>query len=174
MYTRNCKGDEYIIVMAKSDDWSTPPTIMKVLDDEFHFTLEVCAAADNRALPHVPYLGLDNGKDALQCEWFEGKSGVAYPNPPYSKLPQFIYTACVWSMVANSTVVMLIPVYTDTSVWHDCIKRDASEVRFLRGRLAFLMNGKKQTTARFPSAVVVFKGPPTAKLSLWDWKENLK
>lgn len=162
--------------MSTSDDWQTPPDLMGVLDKEFTFNLEVCASQDNRALPHVPYMGRDNGLNALvHCWGIPGTPPRVYCNPPYSQLPAFITAGCTNALYLPALVVMLIPAYTDTAVWHEVINKAAMEVRFLKGRLAFLMNGKKQTTARFPSAIVVFGGghPPTGRTpqyGLWDWK----
>ena len=159
--------------MAKNDNWSTPPELIKVLDAEFHFTLEVCAAADNRALPNIPYMGLDNGRDAL-VEPFWGNPGeVCYCNPPYSMKIAFVQKAFTQ---VDRTIVMLLPVDSDTSAWQDVIGQTAHEIRLLRGRLSFLLYGKKQSTARFPSAVVIwrpYKGSMYgANVSFWDWRSE--
>jgi site-specific DNA-methyltransferase (adenine-specific) len=164
--------------MSKSDDWQTPPHLMAVLDKVFRFNLEVCAAKDNRALVGAPYIGLDTGTNALEVPWASsGCQPRAYCNPPYSQLPAFITAARDNAVHTPMVVVMLIPAYTDTLVWHNVIDKAAVEVRFLKGRLAFLMNGQRQTTARFPSAVVVFDGGSatvgrTPKYWLWDWKRE--
>ena len=55
-------------------------------------------------------------------------------------------------------MVMLIPARTDTSWWHDYVV-NASEIRFLRGRVKFVKPGQKSDAAPFPSAVVVFRPP---------------
>ncbi len=55
-------------------------------------------------------------------------------------------------------MVMLIPARTDTAWWHDYVV-NASEIRFLRGRVKFVKPGVKSDAAPFPSAVVVFRPP---------------
>lgn len=161
--------------MAKSDNWATPPDLMQTLHNEFWFNLEVCASADLRALgfDHIPYMGLDNGRDALVEPW--GTYGdVCYINPPYSMLEEF--TARAYTTHTLKTV-MLIPAYTDTKYWWNYIHGEADEVRFLKGRLRFWENGKPgKDTARFPSALVVFdrtkapsKGESTRYYG-WNWK----
>lgn len=159
--------------MAKSDDWSTPPDLAAALYAEFGFTLEVAAAADNRAIPKIPYMGLDNGQDALTMPWGE-KGDVMYCNPPYSQLPAFITKAehAAW----HGPVVLLIPAYTDTKIWQFPIAHRAAEIRFLAGRIRFWdKEGPGKDTARFPSAVVVFKPPFGVRsggpaITFWDWR----
>lgn len=157
--------------MAKSDNWSTPPDLIKVLRQEFKFTLEVCAAADNRAMPDLPYMGLDNGLDAVHNEWGE-LGGFWFCNPPYSELPFFTRRAADM-YYQQRPGVLLIPAYTDTNYWWDYINGFA-DVRFLKGRLKFWLDGKPgKDTARFPSAIVVYQKidhqPPLAWYG-WDWK----
>lgn len=50
---------------------------------------------------------------------------------------------------------MLIPARTDTRYFHDFIYHQATEIRFIKGRLKF---GGQNNPASFPSMVVVFKG----------------
>ena len=49
---------------------------------------------------------------------------------------------------------MLIPARTDTRYFHDFIYHQATEIRFIKGRLKF---GGQNNPAPFPSMVVVFK-----------------
>lgn len=60
---------------------------------------------------------------------------------------------------------MLIPARTDTSYFHDYIFHGkADEVRFLRGRLKFTdEDGNAKDAAPFPSAVIVWRSPDTAR-----------
>lgn len=159
--------------MAKHDNWSTPPDLMATLHDEFHFDCEVCAAADNRAIPNVPYMGLDNGKDATIPEW-DGQ--INYCNPPYSMLPVFVKAANNDAFFNGHTNVMLIPLYCDTAYWQQMILKEACEVRLLAGRLRFWEDGKPgKDTARFPSALVIFKhvkGLIGCNIRPWHWKEQ--
>ena len=55
-----------------------------------------------------------------------------------------------------TTVVMLIPSRTDTKYWHDYIMK-ANHIWFCKGRINFLLDGKKpKNSSTFPSCVVIF------------------
>lgn len=162
--------------MAKSDDWGTPPDLIDTLKQEFNFSLEVCAAEGNQALPYLPYMGLDNGQDALLIDWMStpySSNDVCFINPPYSMLPAFVKRMGDQTN-GFRTIVALIPAYTDTKYFQDDIRVRASEVRLLKGRLRFWLNGEPgKETARFPSAVVIYrptKGLGDAVIRWWDWK----
>lgn len=61
-------------------------------------------------------------------------------------------------MRGGITVVMLIPARTDTIMFHDYILGNA-EIRFIKGRVNFEIDGKKsKDPAPFPSMVVIFRG----------------
>lgn len=51
---------------------------------------------------------------------------------------------------------MLIPARTDTKYFHDFIYKKAKEIRFLKGRLKFEIDGESEGSAPFPSMIVVF------------------
>lgn len=136
-----------------SDAWTTPRELFHQLDLEFGFELDAAANAGNALCSE--YYGPD--EDALSCEWLKGGDGAVFLNPPYSKLREFLAKAKEQS--AERTVVCLIPARTDTKAWHQNVW-DATEVRFIRGRLRF---GGATASAPFPSAIVIFTplgGPP--------------
>lgn len=135
-----------------ADNWQTPPDLVKVLRQEFNFTHEVCAAADNRCMPDLPYLGLDNGLDAMHNEW--GPEGsVCYCNPPYSQLPDLVSRAD--QQAGNRDIILLIPAYTETKYFQDYIAHTAELIVFPKGRIRFWENGKPgKYHARFPSVLV--------------------
>lgn len=128
---------------SASDNWETPQKLFDVLNDEFGFTLDVCASEENHKCPK--YYTVDN--NGLTQEW----TGVCWMNPPYgSTIGQWIAKAAT----SGTTVVCLVPSRTDTRWWHDyCMK--AKEIRLVRGRLKF---GNCKNSAPFPSAIVVFDG----------------
>lgn len=168
--------------MAKSDNWTTPPDLAKVLNDEFFFLKEVCAEENNRCYSPIPYISQE--QDALKVSWasdgMQLSHSRAYCNPPYSKLPAFVARGFEQALTNQMLVAMLIPVYTDTKYWDTYIDGVATEVRLLKGRLRFWENGKPgKDTARFPSALVVWdyralhKDRPTTYW-IWDWRASLK
>lgn len=133
-------------------DWATPRRLFEMLDQEFHFTLDVCATEDTAVCPEW------FGSGALDRPWVPLVDGAVFCNPPYGKLiGKWIEKAYRESIGRKyGTVVLLIPARTDTSWWHDyCMK---GEIRFLRGRLNF--DDTRRARAPFPSAIVIFRGRP--------------
>jgi phage N-6-adenine-methyltransferase len=130
-------------------DWITPKPFFKILDDEFHFTTDVGATKENALCTN--YLGLDNGRNALEDGQSWGE--VNYCNPPYGRgIGDWVWKAHFESL-EGKIVVMLLPARTDTKWFHDWIFGKASEVRFVRGRIKF---SNAKTGAPFPSMVVVY------------------
>lgn len=119
------------------DHCVTPEEFYKKLDQEFHFNCDPC-----------PLHG-EQVRDGLACEW--GSS--TYVNPPYSNSDPWVEKAIV-EMKKGKTVVMLLKADTSTKRFHDLILPNASEIRFVRGRLKFPPYGKP---APFSSMIVVFK-----------------
>ena len=117
--------------------------------------------------------------DALVTQWNGLKapdnspvSGPVFLNPPYSKLPAFFERAYEQSLEHPVPVVLLVPAYTETKYWASYATK-AHEIRFLKGRLSFLEGGQTKSTARFPSALVIFKSIPGTHYgkspNIWTW-----
>lgn len=132
-----------ILFSSKSYEWETPLAFFNALDEQYHFTLDVCATPQN-AKCTAYYTRDQNG---LEQEWH----GHCWMNPPYGRgigawVKKAYEAACMGALV-----VCLLPSRTDTAWWHEyCMK---GEIRFIRGRLKF---GGSKNPAPFPSAVVVF------------------
>ena len=62
---------------SASDLWETPQEFFNRLNEEFHFTLDVCALPENAKCSRY-YTPEDNG---LLMPW----DGVCWCNPPYGK-----------------------------------------------------------------------------------------
>lgn len=125
-------------------DWITPDEIYNPLNDEFHFTLDVCASEDNTRCDKY----FCENEDGLKQEWI----GTCWMNPPFKNKAQWIKKAYQES-VKGVTVVCLIPARTNTNWFHDyCLKY--GEVRFIRGRPKFI--GAKHGLPQ-PLAVVIFR-----------------
>jgi site-specific DNA-methyltransferase (adenine-specific) len=84
-------------------------------------------------------------------------------NPPYGReIGKWIKKAHEEGSKPSTVVVCLVPSRTDTKYWHDyCMKAD--EIYFVKGRLKF---GNSSSAAPFPSAVVVFRGPPIEGMAM--------
>ena len=130
---------------SERDNWETPQDFFDKLNEEFGFTLDVCAE-DDTAKCEKYYTKKD---DAFTKEW----KGVCWMNPPYGRAIGVWLKKAYETSQNESTVVCLIPSRTDTKWWHDYVMQ-AAEIRFVKGRLKF--DGHKNS-APFPSAVVVFK-----------------
>ncbi len=134
---------------SNSNEWSTPQDFFDRLDEEFHFGLDAAANAENAKCEKF-YTIEDN---SLVQSWYS--PSWVFCNPPYGREQiKFVY-------ITNAThSVLLIPARTDTKVW-EYIFKNASEVRFITGRLKF---GGCLNSAPFPSALVIFGlhrfGPP--------------
>lgn len=153
------------------NDWETPPGLFKKLDEEFHFTLDVCADAQTAKCEYF-YDEVSNG---LVQDWSNVHSYMsktlrgrlawpAYPtcwmNPPYNNWQEWVKKAKN-EAVCGATVVALLPARTDTKIFHSCIwdiTRNAPypdvELRFIPGRIKFV--GAKHG-APFPSMIVIFR-----------------
>lgn len=172
-------GTAKVLFSAESTEWETPHDLFKYLDDEFHFTIDVCATGSNTKCREF----YSPEQDALKQDW----KGVCWMNPPYGEPETACEADCrkkkcekrgrctsVYipgcsdfikkareSAAAGATVVALLPSRTETRWWHDYIwDRDKHkpqkgiEVRFLKGRLKF---HRAPSSAPFPSVIIVFQ-----------------
>lgn len=135
-----------LMFSSKTDLWETPQDLFDKLNNEFQFTLDVCATPENAKCDKF----YTKDQDGLKHPW----KGTVWCNPPYGRgIGQWVRRA-LFASVSGSTVVMLLPARTDTKWFHDYIyKRNNVEIRFIRGRLKF---GGSKNSAPFPSMVVVF------------------
>lgn len=137
-----------VLFSSHTDMWETPQDLFDELNKEFHFTLDVCATAQNAKCERF-YSPVCNG--LLQPWWGE----TAWCNPPYGREVGDWVRKASKSAAEGSTVVMLLPARTDTKWFHDYIYQNPFvEVRFLKGRLKF---GGAKNSAPFPSMVVIFR-----------------
>ena len=150
---------ESVHFSSEHDEWETPQGLFDALNNEFRFTLDVCATPTNAKCEqyYTPKM------DGLVLPW----KGVCWMNPPYGE------TIAVWMRRAyeakneGTTVVCLVPARTDTAWWWDYCRFGA--VRFLRGRLRFV---GAAASAPFPSAVVVFRPTTTLSTRYWEWRTD--
>ena len=142
--------------VSSSTEWETPQGFFDRLDAEFDFGLDPCATHENAKCP----VYFTKAQDGLKMTWCG--YGPVFVNPPYGReVGDWLQKSYEVSQ-HGITVVALIPARTSTRWWHDYVMK-AEEIRFVKGRLYFTINGKGGP-APFPSAVVVFnrdaKGSP--------------
>ena len=137
-----------VMFSSATDNWSTPQDFFDKLNDEFHFTLDVCADENNHKCEHYYTKEIDG----LSRPWV----GTIWCNPPYGrKIGEWVRRAHFSSHIGSATVVMLLPARTDTRWFHDYIyNKSNTEIRFIKGRLKF---GGCKNSAPFPSMVVIFR-----------------
>ena len=130
----------------------TDPKLFRILDDEFHFTVDVAANPDNAKCERF-YTREDDG---LIQSW---AGEIVWCNPPYSEIPAWI-TKAVQEMTA--TIVMLLPANrTEQPWWQTYVESERDkggrvETRFLAGRRKFYGDGSGGS-APFGSVLVIFK-----------------
>lgn len=138
------------LMSSDRDDWETPRSLFEELNAEFSFTLDA-ASSDSNAKCERHYtveddgLSKDRGGETVFC------------NPPYGRdVKLWAKKACEESMKPGTTVVLLVASRTDTAMFHDHILGKA-EIRFIRGRLRFEIDGKPMDSAPFPSLIAVYR-----------------
>lgn len=132
---------------SAGDERATPKDFFDTLDAEFHFDID-CAAS---RLNHKCELYFGEGGvafDALETDW---AGQTCFLNPPYSVAAPFIDKARE-EADKGATVVLLLPVRSDTKWWHkhiwdakdilsvDGTWRPGVRVRFVSGRISFELN----------------------------------
>lgn len=135
-----------------TDQWATPQHVFDILDEEFRFTLDVCADESN----HKTELYYSKKEDGLQQHWM----GVCWMNPPYGKEIGKWVKKAFESARGGAIVVALLPARTDTRWWRDYVMK-ASELRFINGRLKF---GNSNQCAPFPSVIAIFGTDTTPRI----------
>lgn len=160
------------LLTSKRNDWETPTPFWNALHEEFEFDLDAAAHELNAKLDHF-YTEDDN---ALKIDW-EGK--CPWCNPPYGRgnnVGKWCEKFATEAMRPNRrAVVSLVAARTDTLWFHDLIWELADEVRWVRGRLLFELDGKtiqkadkkgvlRDMPATFPSMVVVWRRRPVLRV----------
>ena len=108
-----------------NDNWATPDALYMELDAEFHFDFDPCPLCTDNITPE---------NDGLKIEW----GWRNFINPPYSRALKTAFVERAVSQARDGKLcVLLLPVSTSTKLFHDVIKPNASEIRFLRGRVKF-------------------------------------
>ena len=108
------------------DNWETPKELYDKLNNEFNFDFDPCPILFEEITPE---------NDGLKKEW-----GLCnFVNPPYSRnLKESFVKKAIEEKKKGKSSVLLLPVSTSTILFHDYIKPNADEIRFLRGRVKFI------------------------------------
>lgn len=138
------------LLSSKSNEWATPQAVFDELNKEFNFTLDPAATSENAKCQRF----FTKEQDGLKQDW---SGETVFCNPPYGReIGKWVEKCYTEHIKHNITVVMLIPARTDTTYFHEYIY-NRSEIRFIKGRIKFIQNGKEGDAAPFPSMIVVYK-----------------
>ena len=108
--------------IVHSDNWKTPSEFYDLLNKEFGFDFDPCPLNPN---PDV---------DGLKIDWGERN----FVNPPYSRaLKEAFINKALEQSKNGKLCVLLLPVSTSTKIFHEVILPNATDIRFIRGRLQF-------------------------------------
>jgi len=149
------------LMESNRDDWETPQELFEALDGEFGFTHDAAANAQNAKVDIFYGPGSPLAEDALAIDW----EGRVWCNPPYGRLVDALIAKAKAGILEHrvETAVFLLPARTDTKWFHSLLGFGA-EIRFLKGRLKFELNGQPITDtsghavgAPFPSLIAVLK-----------------
>jgi site-specific DNA-methyltransferase (adenine-specific) len=96
---------------SNSDEWETPQDLFDRLNDEFHFTLDVCSTDENaKCRKHYT-----KEQDGLKQDW---TGETVWCNPPYGKGLNARIRKCRVHSMGGGIAVMLLPARTDTKWFH--------------------------------------------------------
>lgn len=134
---------------SQTSEWPTPDSFYLPLNEEFGFTLDVCATKQNAKCKRF-FTREENG---LKQDWSKHvNGGAAWMNCPYGReIPLWVEKAAK-ETAGGVLTVGLLPARTDTKWFHGFIY-GRFQIRFVPGRLKF---GGSKNSAPFPSMVVVF------------------
>ena len=151
-------GITHGVFSSNTDEWATPQDLFDALNEEFHFTLDVCADQTNHKVSRY----FTKEQNGLIQNW---KPYVSWMNPPYGdEIPQWVHKART-TAEGGGIVVGLLPARTDTRWWGEVM--EATELRFIKGRLKF---GGSKNCAPFPSVIAVWGTPRVPTITLIDTK----
>lgn len=134
-----------------TDKWATPQYVFDYLNERFGpFDMDAAAADDTAKCED--YFTLEDA--ALTQPWF----GRVFVNPPYGNIGPWVNKAEEETKAGRADLVlMLLPPRTDQRWWQEGVTVSATNVYFIKGRIAFELPGKSNCSFE-PSIVVVFSG----------------
>jgi phage N-6-adenine-methyltransferase len=130
-------------------EWGTPPDLFAQLDAKYHFNLDAAATAENAKCARY----FTHADDGLLQTW----TGRVWLNPPYGMdAAKWLHKAYLSARDGTAEVVVcLVPARTDLKWWHQWAAK--GEIEYLAGRLRFVGPEGVESSAPFPSALVVFR-----------------
>ncbi len=138
----------------EKDLWQTPLDLFKAIDQEFDFSVDICASDQNTLCNQF----FSEDDSALLNEWVFFTNTSCFLNPPYSQTQVFMERAAQQAKFHNITVVALVNANTDTKWFADAVK-SANEVRLFTGRIGFIKpDGKKANSNTKGQCLIIWRG----------------
>lgn len=138
--------------MKNSDERATPLELFNLLNDEFHFDIDVCAMQANAKLPNYFHIG----QDGLKQDWAPKR---CFMNPPFSELSVWLDKALRES-IKGALVVCILPNDSSTKWFHEYIWdskinffRKEVNIRYPNKRYSF---GEYSNTSKFAILIAIF------------------
>jgi phage N-6-adenine-methyltransferase len=144
------------LLAGGSDDYETPQEIFDRLNQEFSFSLDAAATAQNAKC--LRYFTREI--DGLSQNW---ESNAVWLNPPFRDIRLWLTKARDASQ-CGATVVVLCPLSALVRPW-DIYYAVADEFRRIPGQPKFLSRDRKRVTIPWTLALLIFR-PPTEALQL--------
>lgn len=124
---------------SKNQLWTTPWPVIRQLEPEFNFTLDVCASKLSAKAPKF----FTEKDDAFKQNWLAAADGGdAWCNPPYG--PYNNHTVGDWVNEAwgygklGLNTVLLLPLNKNDQDWYHDLVLPYAERRTYRGRIHFV------------------------------------
>ena len=164
------------------DNWETPRALFAPLNNEFNFTLDAAATAENAKCDRFltgPCHACDAAAGVQQrafchcghCGSYDGET--VFVNPPFG--PGLARWAEVWAEKSRRAraIVAVLPANTDTA-WFAHVYLHASELRFLTGRVNFVGSTSGNTGG---TIIAIYRPLPPGLsrqplVALWDWRDK--
>jgi phage N-6-adenine-methyltransferase len=149
-----------------NDEYGTPQALVDLLNEEFGFTVDVCATPENtRVRRFFGPVGCGGGRwhknglfwciaeDGLARDWHDQ---TFWMNPPYShgNTEKWVQKA-VHEADLGARGVGLVRADTSAQWWRRWVAAEAKEVRFTTSRIHFVGS---EGAYPFPTALVVWDG----------------
>jgi site-specific DNA-methyltransferase (adenine-specific) len=148
------------------DEWETPPELMAAIEARYgKFDLDVAATAATAKAPRF----FTKEDDALMQPW-TGKN--VWMNPPYGRGIGAWIRKAVEAVLSGRVqhLVALLPANTSTK-WFAEAFREADDIRFLTGRVSFLLAGMPHRGNTGGSVIMTFNHRLQGHVPrIWDWR----
>lgn len=127
--------------------YNTPQWLFDTLNREFNFTWDLACDDDNSKCENF----ISKKKDSLKHPWHT-LDGWLWLNPPYSPLRPWIEKAQLENSKGARIVVLCPPIIT-TRYFQNHLP---SEIKFIVGRLPFILNGKEMKGNTNDSMLLIY------------------